>query len=240
MTAERWPLTRNRPGGHGVFSRAVLSSRRAELMGVIHSLPLFPLDLVLYPDEQLPLHIFEPRYKEMTRHCMAEGQPFGIVFAEEGELAAVGSTAAIDRVISRYGGGEMDLLVVGQERFRISHLYEERPYLTADVQTLGDREELIEPHMRERLITQHMKLLEIVGRIVRPSIYEDVERLSYVLAQNAGLEVQQKQRVLEMGSENERIAYLVQYFEVLLPRVEEQESLRRRMRSNGHFKDFPT
>lgn len=209
-------------------------------MSVIRSLPLFPLELVLYPRERLPLHIFEPRYKEMAQYCMREDRPFGVVLSEDEEIEEVGTTARIARVINRYDDGRMDLLVVGQKRFRIDQIYEERSYLTADVETLEEAEEPIERGMRERAITQHMKLLELVGHTVRPSLYENVDRLSYLLAQNAGLEAQQKQRVLEMPSENERIAYLVRHFESLIPRVEEQESVRRRIQSDGHFKDFPS
>lgn len=209
-------------------------------MSVIRSLPLFPLELVLYPRERLPLHIFEPRYKEMAQYCMREDRPFGVVLSEDEEIEEVGTTARIARVINRYDDGRMDLLVVGQKRFRIDQIYEERSYLTADVETLEETEEPVERGMRERAITQHMKLLELVGHTVRPSLYENVDRLSYLLAQNAGLEAQQKQRVLEMPSENERIAYLVRHFESLIPRVEEQESVRRRIQSDGHFKDFPS
>lgn len=209
-------------------------------MSAIRSLPLFPLELVLYPRERLPLHIFEPRYKEMAQYCMREDRPFGVVLSEDEEIEEVGTTARIARVINRYDDGRMDLLVVGQKRFRIDQIYEERSYLTADVETLEETEEPVERGMRERAITQHMKLLELVGHTVRPSLYENVDRLSYLLAQNAGLEAQQKQRVLEMPSENERIAYLVRHFESLIPRVEEQESVRRRIQSDGHFKDFPS
>lgn len=209
-------------------------------MSVIRSLPLFPLELVLYPRERLPLHIFEPRYKEMAQYCMREDRPFGVVLSEDEEIEEVGTTARIARVINRYDDGRMDLLVVGQKRFRIDQIYEERSYLTADVETLEEAKEPVERGMRERAITQHMKLLELVGHTVRPSLYENVDRLSYLLAQNAGLEAQQKQRVLEMPSENERIAYLVRHFESLIPRVEEQESVRRRIQSDGHFKDFPS
>jgi len=84
-----------------------------------------------------------------------------------------------------------------------------------------------------------MKLLELAGRTVRPTLYEGVERLSFVLAQNAGLNTVQKQEVLELPSENERIEYLIRHFENLIPRIEQREDVRRRIRSNGHFKDFP-
>ena len=208
-------------------------------MPVVSSLPLFPLGLVLYPGERLPLHIFEPRYRDLLRDCLAEEKPFGIVLADEGDLAGVGCTARIKRVINRYDDGRADILVGGEERFRLGPLYEESSYLTADVETFQEPEEPLQQDARERVITQHMKLLELAGHTVRPSFYQDEPRLSYVLAQNAGLDAQQKQRVLEMLTENERIRFLAEHFQALLPQVEQQEEVRRRIRSNGHFKDFP-
>ena len=201
----------------------------------IERLPLFPLEVVLYPGEQLPLHIFEPRYRRLVTRCLEEDRPFGIVLAEAGKLAQVGSLARITRVLARYGDGRMDILVTGEDRFRIVQLYSDEPYLTADVERIVEPWEVPERALRERLITQHMRLLELVGRTVRPALYENVRYLSYVIAPNAGLTVQQQQEVLELLTENERVAYLVSHLERLLPQVEQLEAVRRRVQSNGHF-----
>uniref|UniRef100_A0A7V2B193 ATP-dependent protease n=2 Tax=Rhodothermus TaxID=29548 RepID=A0A7V2B193_RHOMR len=198
-------------------------------------LPLFPLGVVLYPGERLPLHIFEPRYRDLIRDCLAQDVPFGIVLAEEGRLARVGSTARITRILARYADGRMDILVTGEERFRIVQLYSDRPYLTADVERIVEPFEAPQHALRERLITQHMRLLELVGQTVRPALYQDVRYLSYVVASNAGLTLEQQQEVLELLTENERLAYLVAHLERLLPQVEQMESVRRRIQSNGHF-----
>lgn len=208
-------------------------------MGHIHSLPLFPLGLVLYPNERLPLHIFEERYKELTHYCLDEEAPFGIVLFDDGQMAEVGSTARIQDVVNRYEDGRMDIVVVGQDRFRLHQLYDEESYITADVEILEEPDEELDFQLRERVITQHMKLLELAGRTVRPGLYQDVDRLSFVLAQNAGLDSAQKQEVLELDSENERIEYLIEHFKALIPRVEQRDDVHRRIRSNGHFKDFP-
>lgn len=207
-------------------------------MPEIHALPLFPLGLVLYPGARQPLHIFEERYKALAAYCLEEKVPFGIVLSEEDEMEAVGSTAEIEQVTARYDDGRLDVLVAGGERFRIDALHEEHAYLTADVQTLPDTGADAEPQMRERVITQHMKLLEMAGQTPRPGRYEGADPLSFLLAQTAGLEVQQQQRVLEMGSERERVRFLLQHFEGLLPRLEQQAELRRKVQSNGHFEDF--
>jgi len=208
-------------------------------MASIDSLPLFPLNLVLYPNEQLPLHIFEERYKDLTQYCLDHEVPFGIVRSDDDTLAEVGTTARIQRVVNRYEDGRLDIAVQGEERFKLLELHDEKSYYTADVTLLEDGEEGIDLDLKERAITQHMKLLELAGRTVRPELYEDVDKLSYVLARNAVLDGEQKQELLERSSENERIEYLIRHFEALIPRVEQKEDVNRRIRSNGHFRDFP-
>ncbi|NBC17956.1 MAG: ATP-dependent protease [Bacteroidetes bacterium] len=208
-------------------------------MGRLHRMPLFPLGLVLYPGEQTPLHIFEPRYKEMVGRCMEQDEPFGIVLFEEDEMADIGCTARIVRIVEQYEDGRMDIVVEGEQRFRILDLYENESYLTVDGETIDEPEETPQRNLQQRLITQHMRLLELAGRTVRPSLYQDVDTLSYVIAPNAGLSSEQKQDVLEILTENQRVAYLVDHLEALIPRVRKMEDLRRRIQSNGHFKDFP-
>jgi len=208
-------------------------------MASIDSLPLFPLGLVLYPDEQLPLHIFEERYKDLTHYCLDHDVAFGIVLADDGRIADVGTTARIDRVVTEYPDGRMDIVVTGEERFRVLEVHDRKSYYTADVDVLEETPADPDLDLKERVITQHMKLLELAGRTVRPDLYDDVDHLSFVLAQNAGLDPSQKQQVLQFDSETERVRYLIEHFESLIPRVEQTEDLRRRIRSNGHFKDFP-
>jgi ATP-dependent Lon protease len=209
-------------------------------MATIDSLPLFPLGLVLYPDETLPLHIFEERYKDLTQYCLEHDVPFGILLSrDDGGLAEVGTTARIQRVVNEYADGRMDIVVEGEERFRLEDFHDRKSYYTGDVTLLGEEEGAANLKLKERAITQHMKLLELAGRTVRPELYRDVERLSFVLAQNAGLDNDQKQTVLEISTEEERIRFLIDHFESLIPRVEQKEDIRRRIRSNGHFKDFP-
>lgn len=208
-------------------------------MASIDSLPLFPLDLVLYPGERLPLHIFEERYKELTRYCLDHDVAFGIIRAEDDTMAEVGTTARIMEVATQYEDGRLDIEVKGEERFRLLEIYDEKSYFTGDVVLVEDEDVTIDPNLSERVITQHMKLLELAGRTVRPDLYEDVEVLSYLLAQNAALDEEQKQELLRFTSETQRIQYLIEHFESLIPRVEKKEDVHRRIRSNGHFKDFP-
>jgi len=205
----------------------------------IDSLPLFPLNLVLYPGERLPLHIFEERYKDLTKYCLDHEVPFGILRTDDNVLAEVGTTARIQEVVSRYEDGRMDIAVEGRERFRLRELHDEKSYYTGDVVLLEEEDPALNLDLRERAITQHMKLLELAGRTVRPDLYKDVEFLSYVIARNAALDGDQKQELLKLDHETDRVQYLIEHFESLIPQVEQKEDVHRRIRSNGHFKDFP-
>ena len=94
-------------------------------------LPLFPLDLVLLPGAPLPLHVFEPRYKEMIAECLDEKKPFGVVRSSSEGVAEIGCTAEIVEVTKRYDDGRMDILTRGVERFEVLQVHEERTFLEA-------------------------------------------------------------------------------------------------------------
>ena len=204
-------------------------------------LPLFPLGIVIYPDEPVPLHIFEPRYRDMVKRCLAEDRPFGIVYATEEEIAEVGCTARVRRILNKYDDGRLDIVASGEERFRIVEVFRDQPYLTADVATFGidDTTEDVDTNSRERVITLHIKLLEMAGEEMRTSVYENAQSVSLVVARNAGLEMEQKQELLEMTTEDERVAYLIEHFKNLFARVEQAQEMNRLAQGDGHSTGFP-
>lgn len=202
-------------------------------------IPLFPLGLVLVPDELLPLHIFEERYRDLVRDCLDGQKPFGIVLFQNGRISEVGCTAEIKKVVQRYEDGRLDIVVAGQARFRVRDMDRSRSYLQAEVEPIADAKADADLTDRERLITQHIKLLELAGRTPSPTVYQERDTLSYFIALNAGLSVDQKQEMLELPGERERIAFLIEHMTEFIPRVEEAESLRRKISTNGHFPDFP-
>jgi Lon protease-like protein len=100
----------------------------------VDALPLFPLNVVLFPGQSLPLHIFEPRYRVMIRQCMENNEPFGIVLAYEPDIPVeIGTTARITEV-KQLPDGRMDIVTVGEHRFRIHSLRQsEHGYLLGEV-----------------------------------------------------------------------------------------------------------
>ncbi len=202
-------------------------------------LPLFPLGLVCFPGDKLPLHIFEPRYLAMIGRCRRNDAPFGILLVEDEKLARVGCLVRIEEVGPENPDGSCDIVVRGEARFAVRSVRTERDVLTGDGETLGEGAGPADPGLRARLIAQHMRLLELAGRPLRPALYETARDLSYLLAHNTGLSLSQKQALLELPSLGERLAFLSRHLEGFIPRVEQAEELRRKIGSNGHFPDFP-
>lgn len=203
-------------------------------------LPLFPLGIVLLPGEPVPLHIFEPRYREMVEVCLDEDRPFGIVYASETALADVGCTARIRRVSARYEDGRLDIVAVGEDRFGVDEVHRTRSYLTADVHPVEDRGAVEgRSRDRQRVIARHMKLLELAGETPQPALYEDTDRLSFAVGRNAGLDLADKQALLEMDLESDRLAFLAGHLAKLLVRIRRARQLRDLARGDGHPDGYP-
>lgn len=202
-------------------------------------LPLFPLGIVLLPGEPVPLHIFEPRYKEMVRVCIDGDRPFGIVYASEEKVAEVGCTARIERVAARYDDGRLDIVAVGEQRFRVDAIHRDLVYLSAEVEAVEDAEAEDDAGARQAAIARHMKLLEMAGEPPKPQRYDQSLPVSYVIGRNAGLDLADKQRLLEMDREADRIRFLSDHLGSLLVRLEKAREFRDRARGDGHAEGFP-
>ncbi len=202
-------------------------------------LPLFPLGLVLLPGEPVPLHIFEPRYKEMVRLCIDGDRPFGIVYASESRLAGVGCTARIERVAARYEDGRLDIIAVGESRFVVDEIHRDLEFLSADVHPVEDEDPADDARARRTAIARHLKLLEMAGEDPDPQQYEDDLPVSYVIGRNAGLDLDDKQALLEMPREADRIRYLARHLGKLLVRLKKAREFRDLARGDGHAEGFP-
>src|SRR5271168_1519086 len=126
-------------------------------------IPLFPLDVVLFPGTPLPLHIFEPRYKEMIGECLAQHRTFGVVRALDQGLAEVGCTAEIVTVVKEYPDGRLDIVTEGRQRFEVVRVNQERSFLQAEVLMIDD--EPGDPPKQDcsRAVELHSEVLAIAG-----------------------------------------------------------------------------
>lgn len=174
-------------------------------------LPLFPLRVVLFPRTQIPLHIFEDRYKEMIGDAIRDKSEFGIVLAAEKGFVGTGCTAVVEQVTQTYPDGTMDILVVGVRRFEIVDLDTEKPYLRGSVDFFND-EETDEPaeELRQRALKGYGELKEFFGAEPIPDPKLEDPQLSFQLAQLIA-DVEFRQRLLGMRSERERMRQLVDF-----------------------------
>ena len=198
-------------------------------------LPLFPLELVLFPGMSLPLHIFEPRYKEMIRLCLEHRQKLGVILALQEAIPRVGCSAAIVKVVRRYDDGRMDILTVGQKRFRVVKLLEDLPYLQGNVDVLADEEEsTLEPDSSARLRKLYEEIFSRVnGRAAEALEEEPGFPLSYEIAAELPLALDYKQKLLEMLSEGERRKSLADHLESWLPKLKRLDEVKRKAAGNG-------
>jgi Lon protease-like protein len=194
---------------------------------------LFPLDVVLLPGTPLPLHIFEPRYKEMMRECLAQDEPFGVIRALEEGIADVGCTAHIVTVTKEYPDGRMDLVAEGRNRFEVLQLNEERSFLRAEVLLVPDEAGSAAEQERAKAIQLHLEILSLAGAVQDLSS-ADQAQISFYLAASLPLDLDFKQKLLAMRSESERLQALARYLEGLLPKLHRVALTRQKAGGNGH------
>ncbi len=195
-------------------------------------LPLFPLEIVLFPGAPLPLHIFEPRYKEMIGECLAQGLPFGMVRAKENALAAIGCAASIVNVIKKYEDGRLDIAAEGTRRFEISQVNQERSFLQAEITYFEDEPSTVGKGAVDTLVQLHEQLFAVLGQTV--AIERNAASLSFHLAHELPVDLDFKQALLEMKSEADRIETLTEYYRATIPKVEKTLLARQRAGGNGH------
>jgi len=198
-------------------------------------LPLFPLDVVLLPGTPLPLHIFEPRYREMIGECLDQNAPFGVVRAKEGEgVAEIGCTAAILSVSKKYPDGRMDIVTQGRERFEVMELNQERAFLRAEVLYLHDEPSTVSAAEMERAVQLHGEIMTLAETETESSSEAEESQLSFRLAGSLPLDLDFKQTLLGMPSEAERLPALIAVLEAILPRLRRTLHVRRKAGGNGH------
>ena len=196
-------------------------------------LGLFPLPIVLVPTERIPLHIFEPRYKELIDECIELGQEFGLVLATgDGAVHEIGTRARVAQVVELLDDGSLNIVVEGGERFRLLDLTSGRAFTTGIVEPVRDDDE-------PAVATDVDRALEIFTELaeVSESDVEVPDPLSpifdFELAARVDFAVEAKQELLSMTSPRARMTALVGLLEVALEAIKLELTLRERAGRNG-------
>ena len=196
-------------------------------------LGLFPLPLVLMPTERLPLHIFEPRYRELISECLDSNGEFGLVLATgDGAVHDIGTRAQVDEVLDVLDDGAMNVVVRGGDRFRLLELTTGRSFTTCLVEPVEDDDEALDADDTKRALDLFRELADATDSDVDvPG--EDEPDLDFVLASRVELGVEVKQELLAMTSPRRRMARLAELLELALETTRLQKSLREHAGKNG-------
>ena len=195
-------------------------------------LPLFPLQVVLLPGAQLPLHIFEPRYREMIADVRASEREFGVVLANDKGIANVGCTATIESVLKEYPDGRLDIMTVGRRRFEVSILNQNKSYLRATVDFFDDTVDDsmgVTPDVAEAAIHAYRQISGDMTAELSP------RNLSFRIA-SCITELEVKQQILQLRSEVERMKRLAEYLPQHALREKHNKTVKDAAPKNGHSK----
>ncbi len=200
-------------------------------------LPLFPLQSVFFPGETVPLHIFEERYKQLIKDCRKEAITFGIpVYIYDG--LAYGTEVQLVEVVTTYDGGEMDVVCVARQVFKIITFDNEidgKPYAGGIVQFLDNVNDA-DRAMKLEVLNGIEELYGLMGVPYSPIPLEKFN--SYVLTHKMGLSFEQEYELLQMPKESERLSFIKAHLLATISVLKEVDRTKRTIEMNGDFRNF--
>ena len=201
-------------------------------------IPIFPLSIVVYPGEQVNLHIFEPRYKQLVKECFSNAKPFGIPAVINEKIGELGTLVKVQEIVKTYHNGEMDIRIKGVSAFRILELIKRIPdrLYSGAIVNYPPTNENGKPELMIKVLTlireMHM-LLKITKQFMKP----DEELTTFDVAHHAGLSIEEERELLGLPYEIQRQEYLKRHLNTIIPMLHEMEALKEKIKQNGHFKN---
>lgn len=206
---------------------------------MINFVPIFPLEIVVFPGEQLNLHIFEDRYKQLIQECIKEKKPFGIPVVLKNNVAEIGTLVEITEVAAVHEDGKIDVRTQGTRVFRILEVIKTVPdkLYSGAIVDYPENNDTAQNRIMKRVIgglRELHKLLKVNKDFKKP----DEELRSYDIAHHAGLSLEEEYELLGLLREDQRLEYLKRHLKKVLPAVMGAEMLKERVKLNGHFKEL--
>jgi len=200
--------------------------------------PIFPLGIVMLPEQLIPLHIFEERYKLMIGECLAEDKVFGLVYFDGQKMCSYGCSARVQEVLKKYSNGRLDIVTRGERRFIVGQLDESKPYLQATVDYFDDDPEEPDDDMLRDARRGIMLLNQVVGLEPHESSLDltvslDFKSISFLVAGSAGFNAPEKQKFLEMTSTRKRLQKSVAALSRIIDRIRITEEIQSLIGGNG-------
>jgi Lon protease-like protein len=198
----------------------------------VDEIGLFPLNLVLVPGEQAPLHIFEPRYRELIAECLDFGADFGLLLEDDEGMREVGVRCAVVEVTDRFPDGRLNVVVEARERFQLLELTEGRSFRTAEVEEVPDETDTPTEDEMEECLAAYARVIAAADVEV-DEIDLDADSIAYQIASRIDFGTEIKQGLLEIRSERERVIRLAPMLSQAAEAVERESEIRRRASGNG-------
>ena len=198
-------------------------------------LPLFPLKLVVYPNEVLKLHIFEPRYKQLVNECFVKKERFGIPTYLNNQMGEYGTEVNILSIDKTYTNGEMDVQTKGTRIFRLHEFYQKgkgKLYANGQVEYLENIDDP-DADLQQQIVDKLQELYDTLG--TKKTIGEFN---SFDIAHHIGFSDEQEYQLLQIQREQQRQEMIVQHLNHIVPVIIETERLKARIKMNGHFKNL--
>lgn len=202
-------------------------------------IPIFPLGIVVYPGENLNLHIFEPRYKQLISECHTAKRPFGIPTVIDSRLQEYGSLVEISELTRVHENGEMDIKTKGIKIFRILEVIKEVPdkLYSGAIVTYPDNYESGNPEVMRKVMSGIRELHQLL-KVSKDFVKEDDKIKSYDVAHHIGLSLEEEYELLGLFDERQRQEYLKRHLIKAIPMLAGMEQLKEKIKLNGHFKNL--
>ena len=202
-------------------------------------IPIFPLSIVVYPGENLNLHIFEPRYKQLINECHSAKKPFGIPAVMENKVQEFGCMVDITELSEIYDNGEMDIKTRGVKIFHILEMIDDLPdkLYGGAIVNYPDNYEIGVPDLM-RKVMKSIRELHLLLKVKKDFAKEDGDLTSYEVAHHIGLSLQEEYELMNLLDERQRQEYLKRHLNKVLPMLADMEKLKEKIKLNGHFKNL--
>jgi Lon protease-like protein len=192
---------------------------------------LFPLNLVLVPGEQAPLHIFEPRYRELIAECLDRGRDFGLVLEDDDGMREVGTRCSVVEVLDHFPDGRLNVVVQARERVQLLEMTQGRTFQTAEVENLPDESDDPSEDEIEECLAAYARVVAAAEAELEDLDLDD--SIAYQIASRIDFGTEVKQGLLEIRSERERVVRLAPMLNQAAEAVEREQEIRSRASGNG-------
>ena len=206
---------------------------------MINFIPIFPLGVVVFPDEVLNLHIFEPRYKQLVNDCYAEAKPFGIPTVLDNGVNEMGTLVEIIEIVEVYSDGKLDIRTKGLQVFKMLELVKNIPDKLYSGAIVNYPSNIINKNISLMavvlpLVKELHRLLNVQKNFKKP----DAELVSYDIAHHIGFPVKEEYELHGLMYESQRLEYIRRHLQKIIPIIKDAENLKERIQLNGHFREL--